>query len=379
MDKKILVLFNSYWFNKDVMSGGIVRLVEIFKRLNMRNLTCLTNQNGVELFQEYRIRAKFIVTNSIFNKLTIIPSYIMRTINALRALRKGDYDILYASSAFFTDVIPAYFKKNSKNVWVQCIFHLSPHWGKRKGNILVNIVAYYIQKISLYFIKRRADKVIVINNLIKNELESIGFNIEQIHYSPCGVDNNYLAKIERSNNEYDGVFLARLNYSKGIYDLIDVWKVVTQKIPSAKLAIIGGGNKRIKNGIIKRIRKLDLVENIHVLGFLENIKAYSILKSGKVFLFPSHEEGWGISIAEAMLCKVPVVSWDLPVYKEIFNNYTIQIEENNIHLFSETIVDLFLNDQKRKGIAEEGYKFAQKYSWENAANTELSILEGPHG
>lgn len=154
MPKRILVFFNSYWFNKDVLSGGIVRLIEIFKRLKINDLTCLTNQNGFTLFQKNKISVHFILTHRFFNKLTILPSYIMRTIQAVATLKGKDFDILYSSSDFFPDVIPAFFSKSKSNIWVQCIFHLYPHWKKRKDNLFVNLIGYYMQNFSFYFIKK---------------------------------------------------------------------------------------------------------------------------------------------------------------------------------------------------------------------------------
>ena len=38
------------------------------------------------------------------------------------------------------------------------------------------------------------------------------------------------------------------------------------------------------------------------------------MKSSKLFIFPSYEEGWGISITEAMACGLAVVCYDLKAY-----------------------------------------------------------------
>ena len=43
--------------------------------------------------------------------------------------------------------------------------------------------------------------------------------------------------------------------------------------------------------------------------------ALSVVKSVLVFVFPSHEEGWGIAICEAMACGLAVVAYDLPAYE----------------------------------------------------------------
>jgi glycosyltransferase involved in cell wall biosynthesis len=177
-----------------------------------------------------------------------------------------------------------------------------------------------------------------------------------------------------SESEYEGVFLGRLNPSKGIADLVEIWKNVSREIPGAKLAVIGGEEAEMKNYLRKKIKEFELEENIRLLGYLEDEKAHPILKSGKVFLFPSREEGWGIAIAEAMACGLPVVSWNLPVFKEIFEGYTIQINENDISAFSEKVVELLRNDELRKKTGKDGKEFIKKYSWERVTERELEAI-----
>ncbi len=213
------------------------------------------------------------------------------------------------------------------------------------------------------------------NTLIKKELLGRGFDKNKIYLSSNGINFEYLDKIKKGEVSYDGIFLGRIDYSKGVLDLFDIWKKVCQKIPEAKLALIGGSDSEIKKSLIKKIKIKELEKNIEILGFLENEKAFSILKGSKVFLFPSHEEGWGIAVAEAMACNLPVVSWDLPVYREVFENYTVQIKEKDINLFSEKVIEILENDELRRKKSEEGKEFIKKYSWDNVAKREQEIIK----
>ena len=211
--------------------------------------------------------------------------------------------------------------------------------------------------------------------MIKNELLLRDFNEKKIYISSNGINSDYFNLSQPGALAYDGVFLGRMNASKGVDDLLTIWKKVCEKNPEAKLAIIGGAEKKFKLEFIQRIKSAGLEKNILVLGFLEDEKAFSLLKASKVFIFPSHEEGWGIVVAQALACGVPVVSWDLSVYKEIFENHTIRVEENNTNLFAETVVKLLENDFKRKEIGESGYEFIKKCSWKEVAKKELEIIK----
>ncbi len=115
-------------------------------------------------------------------------------------------------------------------------------------------------------------------------------------------------------------------------------------------------------------------KNVEVLGFLENDKAYKILKESFVFVFPSHEEGFGIAIAEAFACNVPVVAWDLPVYAEVFPKSVLTAEIGNQKKMADHIVELLTNEAESKKFLQLGQNVIERYGWESIAFEEYKII-----
>jgi len=115
--------------------------------------------------------------------------------------------------------------------------------------------------------------------------------------------------------------------------------------------------------------------NVFFLGYLRKSDVFSLLKSAKLFLCASHEEGFGIALAEAIVCKIPVVSWDLAVFKEIFKDYTTQIEEYNSSLFAQKIIELLVDSKKRSEISKSAFKYIKKYTWDASAIQFIKIIE----
>ena len=202
----------------------------------------------------------------------------------------------------------------------------------------------------------------------------MGFQPEKVSLGGCGVDIKYLDGLTPGNRCYEGLFLARLHPTKGIFDLVEIWKIVCARFPKARLAIIGGSIDARPQELHRRIESAGLDQNIDVLGYQEDDVAFKTLKTAKVFLFPSHEEGWGIVIAEAMACQVPVVSWNLPVYSDIYGDFITQVEENNVNLFARRVIDLLENDDLRKRIGGEAKDLVRKYDWSKIAGQEEQIL-----
>jgi len=378
--KNITILFNSYWGDGKGISGGDQMLLQIFKRIDkhFNEIVCYTNINGKKLIAKNDIDiTRFNISFSAFDIFPVIIAYVCRAIQSLKLAFYKNTDIIYSGADLFPDVIPAFLHKvlRPKTKWIQCIFHIYPDWKVRPGNKVRNFVAQYLQKFSLVLIKR-SDVIININNQVKAELVRLGFSEGKIVVNTPGIDAEYLQNLAVSQNtkKYDGTFLARLDPSKGIFDLIEIWKKVTKINPQMTLAILGGGSKETVIRLHKQITKAKLEKNVFLLGFLENDEAFSIIKNSKVFLFPSHEEGFGIAIAEAMACRVAVVAWDLPVYKEIFEDNIVQVKKGDTTRFAKSVAELLENEDIRLKRINDGMNQVKKYSWDSIASKHLHIL-----
>ena len=374
---KVVAFLNAY---KGV-SGGDSRFVEITKRLNETGdmeLTIVTSELGKDFCKERGLNAFFEVTTQEHEVGNVVLLYARRIFSALLLdLEINNGTVLYSASQFLPDVLPIYILKfKHKNVkWVQVIFHLIPLPTRREGSFITNFISFSEQKLSFCLIRRNADLISVLNDLVKSQLAKLGFSKDRIYVTGAGINLSQLDKIPLVEGlGYDACFLGRLHPAKGIFDLIEIWKLVTSKKKSAKLAIIYDGPKDLESKLAKRIKEENLCSNVFMLP-LTGKDALSVVKSSKVFAFPSHEEGWGIAISEAMACGLPVVAYDLPVYKEIFKQGVVTVSMEDIRSFSNEIISLLDDDKRRNILGEKGRMQATMYDWKSVATRELLLIK----
>ncbi|MDA8161786.1 MAG: glycosyltransferase [Desulfobacteraceae bacterium] len=376
-NKNVLIFLNAFWNNGAGMSGGDQMFIQVFKRIrnDLGLLWCVTNLDGKAAIEKEVPRVTFKISPHGLDRLNLMVNYVMRTLFAMRCLVLKP-DVVYAGSDFFPDVIPTFLLKliRPQTRWIQCVFHIYPDWRSRPGSKIKSFIAQYMQRFSL-LLARRADVVLNINQGVKNYLVAKGFTEEKIIINPPGIDLDYLRGVPPAPQEegYDGIFLGRLNPSKGIFDLVKIWALVVKKIPSARLAIIGGGSAEIVAQLKEAIREKRIEGNISLLGYLENDKAFALIKASKVFLFPSREEGFGIAIAEALACGVPVVAWDLPVFEEFFPYLIKVVDCYKFEHFARLVIDqLQGRDKVDSGAAKE----LDKFSWRGVSSNICSIISG---
>lgn len=363
---KIIAFMNSYSQGK---SGGDVFFIEVAKRLKDYNKVIVTSLLGKALCQKFGLAGEFLITTREAEFREVIRTYIKRMIKAI--LLKIDTeagDILLGTSDFLSDVLPIFWLglKNRKLKWVQHVFHLIP--SKR-------LIPFLAQRMSFLLIKPRADVIIVDNTLLKDELAELGFDPQKIFVNYPGIDLSYLRSVSVAEVGYDGIFMARLHPSKGIFDLVKIWKRVCEKRPGAKLGIIGKGVVEVERGLKALVKKEGLEKNIELLGYLEDGVAFATIKASKVFVFPSHEEGFGITPLEAQALGLPVVAWDLPPFGEIFPKGMVRVEIGGLEKFAAAVLSLLTNPSVHQKISNEALANASRFDWDKTAERELALIE----
>lgn len=393
-DLSILYLINGLGFSRNTGIGGsdkrAVEIIRHIKKIDSKSdLDILTTQTGYKLFKNYeKLDTKYYVIKKPFwwpkfiNKYLVgrILSYFYACLASLLKARKvKGFDLYFATSDFFFDVIPGWFFKMIHNKKLICMIHhhiKSPK--ERSGSLVINSFMYFSQRFSFWLISKTADVIFLYDTeegkKIKKIISKSVKHKTQFYFVKNGIDSNLIDSVKDQEKTYEACFLGGLRYSKGISEFVPIWKQVTSEFPNAKFLVIGGGSTEIVNRLEEGIKKAGLENNIILTGPLSGKKLFEKIKSSKVFLFPSHEEGWGIAIFEAMYCGLPIVCYDLPAFK-IFEDAVDKFEIGNHESLAER-VNYFLGNQKE--IENKKLKLisiAQKFSWENIAQEELRIYK----
>jgi glycosyltransferase involved in cell wall biosynthesis len=292
---------------------------------------------------------------------------IFITIIKLRNVRS---DYIIAGSHLFHDIVPTFFiGRNYK--FITYVYHIISE--QERGGFL-SFVTKSLEKISFYVMKKRNYFVFVDSERIKGALiNNYGFREENIHVTKNGLDLEFIETVKDSRQKiYDICFCGRLSKAKGVLDLVEIVGKIKKYYPMIQCVLIGQGPER--NNLLKEIQNNNLEDNVHLLGFLSEREKIQTLRASKVFVLPSHEEGWGIVIGEAMACGLPVVVYKLTDILEIWKDYVSWVECFNLNEFSDIIIRLLGKDTERESFVRNGLKFAKTLNWSNIIENEINII-----
>lgn len=377
------------------ISGGEVCLLELVKNFkNQFNQIIYVPENGKTTYERNGINLEYVVISPFWIEKVfgVYISYLLRTLFSSFKVRrfKNDRNVIISHSDFLPAVFYAFLIKlrNPSAKWIAFMHMVAPNPFKDyKGEFTnnycfpkFNLICYNIsQWIFNVLANWKADKIIFINPYYKKYIYENNLQKKSIILKYGGLSNSIVEKKNRTPNHsnalYDGVFLGRFHPQKGIFDLVDIWSEVVKHNQNAKLAIIGSGEKSFTDKLKHKIDEKNLNKNILLLGYKENKDKFEILKSSKIFLFPSYFESFGIAIVEAMSCGLPIVAYDLPVYHGVFTEGMIRVPIKNKDLFAEEVVNLLEDIQHYNKIGEQAFNLSEKFSWKKFSVEIKNIID----
>tara|TARA_B100001287_G_scaffold258925_1_gene245687 strand:+ start:858 stop:1940 length:1083 start_codon:yes stop_codon:yes gene_type:complete len=178
--------------------------------------------------------------------------------------------------------------------------------------------------------------------------------ISKIIKNPISVPFNEKLNFEDKNNTILSV--GRLAEEKNHLDLLKSFKLISSKIPNWKLKIIGSGP--LESQIKSFIETNDLTNRVELIKETKSIELE--YQMAKFLIVPSRYEGFGLVIAEALSCGLPVVLFEngnsSNLIKNNFNGIVISNNSQQIENLSLEIEKLALNNDLIKELAKNCMK-----------------------
>lgn len=163
---------------------------------------------------------------------------------------------------------------------------------------------------------------------------------------------------------------------KNLKRLIEAIKLLnTKSNQSVDLLIVSGRGpfiERLKSSTLK----IGAEKNVKLLGFVPDSEITDLYKGSVAFVFPSLSEGFGLPGLEAMEAGTLLLSSDIPVFREVYEDQSIYFDPLNIESVIEAMQKaLNMSASERKERINNAKDFAKRYSWAKMAEETLKIYK----
>jgi L-malate glycosyltransferase len=145
-----------------------------------------------------------------------------------------------------------------------------------------------------------------VSNFLKTKIKDIVHLAKEIKIIPNMLSPNFY-HIQKRNNPSEFTFLSVGNLNKGKrFDLtIEAFTEAFENSEQVKLKIVGDGP--LYKNLQTKISKLNMENNIEMLGAQSRINTSKIMQDCDVFVLPSAFETFGVVYIEALACGKPVI------------------------------------------------------------------------
>lgn len=224
---------------------------------------------------------------------------------------------------------------------------------------------------------RNSDAVVVQSNYGAEALSKLfGVDRSKVHVCYCGVDvEEFSPRVGREGGgRINLLFVGVLEKRKGLEYLLLAMKRILEREPRARLAVVGGGPRR--RALEELAKGLGISGSVSFEGFVPEERLRLLYGSADIFVFPSLMEGFGMVLAEAMACGLPIVACRASAIPEVVGEAGVLVEPRSPGAIAEAVLMLIKDEELRARLGREaGRRARERFTWDRVAERVIRVYE----
>lgn len=310
------------------------------------------------------------------------------TIDRVRIVRKGGRFSLYLWAFWYymtrfrntTDAVvdvqngvPFFTVLYSRKPKIAVVYHIHGQQFFIELPFPYNIIGFVIERYIFPFFYRNTP-IQVISKTTKEEVEKQGIPPQHIRVVYCGIHKPEHNSVNNARFSTPTIlYLGRIKKYKRVDLLVRLMPDILKKVPHARLLIAGWGTEA--STVTDASMRSIIRKRIRIIGPVSEREKKELLHKAWVFVNPSINEGWGISVIEANLCGMPAVAFDVPGLSESVQDGKTGLLAKNEAEYVEHVVTLLTDNSLRRTMMKNAEQWAGRFSWDKAAKESMAFLK----
>ena len=163
------------------------------------------------------------------------------------------------------------------------------------------------------------------------------------------------------------------NPNKGWPDLVRALQRARQLGDVVPLLIAGHWLAPHRRQLMRQADALGVADLVRFLGFVPEDDLPALYAEALGFIFPSHREGFGLPVLEAMAVGTPVISSDDPALHQLVAGAGMEFPRGDHLALAERMVSLAGADQERHRLGRLAAERAALFTWDRTVDETLAV------
>jgi glycosyltransferase involved in cell wall biosynthesis len=228
----------------------------------------------------------------------------------------------------------------------------------------------------------RANRIVVPSRAVAEEFAAwLPDEASRVRVVPLGVRRVFREQggpLVQSRREALGVrdpyalFVGNLEMRKNVDGLLHAFERVRTIHPDAQLVLVGASGFGW-DGIRARHAQLLATEAVRVVGYLPDGEVAALMRGARVFVYPSHYEGFGIPPLEAMAAGTPVVAAKTAVLQETLGEHARWVHPDDPDGLASALGEHF-EGRPDDAVIAAARAWASAFTWGRAARAMIEVF-----
>lgn len=158
------------------------------------------------------------------------------------------------------------------------------------------------------------------------------------------------------------LFIGNLEPRRGVEELLTAFHLFLKKHPEFKLVIAGRPNSYGRH-LMEKTKN----ESIRFVGFVAQEDLPSLYMNSFAYVYPSHYEGFGLTVLEAMSYGCPVITTDASSLPEVAGGAASMVPPGDPVKLAEAMAEMVEKRAHREKLINDGYKNIERFKWNDFA------------
>lgn len=242
---------------------------------------------------------------------------------------------------------------------------------------------------------RKADKIITVSKRTEKDLiQYLGIDGERIVVDYIDIDEIYKKRIPSASKQKilkkyklkSGYILAGggMDVRKNVEGVIRAYKILLEQnknlhfVPKMPPLVIYGKLLPdlwpLVTDVEKLMKELNLTGQVKLLDVVPQKDLPALFQEALLFIYPSHYEGFGMPVLEAMNSGTPVITGKNSSLPEVGGDAVLYCNSEDIYDIAMVMRNVLTNKDLRETLSRRGLERAKNFSWGKFLKKILDVL-----
>ena len=186
-------------------------------------------------------------------------------------------------------------------------------------------------------------------------------------FRPLSINEKESIKEKFTDGKEFFLYVGAIQPRKNLVNLLKAFSIFKKRLQSNMKLVIAGRLAWKNDAFLQLIKTYKYRDDVILTGYLPEEELGLLVGAAYAFVYPSLFEGFGVPVAEAMKCEVPVLTSKNTSMEEVGGEAGLYFAPTDHADIADKMMLIYKDENLKRQLIDKGKHIAAKYNWEESA------------